>query len=128
MGQQSFHIGKAGRNKKFYDDYKLESCAFDEWAVVVLFYITVHYVDAVLSQDTSLPSYLKHPMSHVDRRKGVAQCTNLAPIALFYSNLEARSRDARYTELNFKPGYVTKLESTCYQPMKQYFAKTLKLS
>lgn len=47
----TFHISKAKRNERFYRKHDLEKSTFNEWAVVTLFYSSLHYIDAVLSLD-----------------------------------------------------------------------------
>ena len=118
MGAQSFHIEKAERNERFFQSCNLGASLYNEWAVVVLFYAAVHYVDAVLARESVLPRTQRHPHDHPRRNTGVANSPTLGPIALLYLNLYDRSRDARYTHISF-PNYVlNNLETISFQPVR----------
>ncbi len=128
MPSAQVHIDKARRNEEFYTSHKLETCGFNEWAIVVLFYALMHYVDAVLNQDTSLSNYYRDPSGHADRKTAIAKCPALDQIANNYFNLYDRSREARYYLLNFNDQYFIKLVSMVFAPAQKYLIKHLKLS
>lgn len=125
-----FHIFKAERNEAFYGKHNMASmdaATFNEWAVVVLFYISVHYIDAILSQDASLPEDLRDPPDHYTRNRAVSQCSSLASVGSMYSNLYQRSRDARYNRICFPDDFVYKLEKISFKPVREYVRKQLGL-
>jgi len=123
----TFHISKAKRNERFYRKYDLHTSTFNEWAVIVLFYASMHYVDAVLSQDTSLSEELRDPEDHYTRKRAVSQCRNLVPIVVDYLTLYDRSRDARYRQTCFPEGYLHNLTSL-FERVQGHLRKCLGLS
>ena len=128
MPNVQFHIKKARRNEDFYTLHKLEASGFNDWAIVVLFYTLMHYVDAVLKQDTSLSNDLRDPGGHSDRKIAIAKCSKLDPIANNYLVLYDRSREARYYYHNFPDDYFNKLLSVVFKPAQKYLIKFLNLS
>lgn len=128
MPSAQFHIEKARRNEEFYTSHKLETSGFNDWAIVVLFYTLMHYVDAVLKQDTSLSSGLRDPIGHPDRKIAIAKCSELDQIANNYLVLYDRSREARYYCHNFPDDYFNKLVSLVFKPAHEYLIKCLNLS
>jgi hypothetical protein len=125
-----FHIFKAERNEAFYAKHNMssmDSATFNEWAVVILFYISMHYIDAVLSQDTSLPEDLRDPGDHPARNRAVSQCPGLISVGSMYLNLYQRGRDARYNRICFPNDYVYKLEKFSFKPVREYVRKQLGL-
>ena len=127
MADIKFHISKAKRNERFYLTFDLDTAIFNEWAVVVLFYALMHYVDAVLSQDTSLSGGLRDPEDHYARKRAVSQCHNLAPIVVDYLTLYDRSIDARYRQTSFPEGYLRNLKISLFEPVKSHLYKCLGL-
>ncbi len=118
MGDDSFHCDKATRNSDFFASANLDSTSFPEWAVVVLFYECLHYIDAILWKDTSLSAGLRNPCDHWHRQEALCNCTQLSTIAPFYLNLKDRSRDARYTRLQISPSEYAKIKSRTADPLK----------
>jgi len=128
MDNTHFHINKAERNEQFYQAYGLGSSEFNEWAIVVLFYVSMHYVDAVLYQDTSLPPKMRNPRDHKVRHAAISQCSKLTRIAPMYANLRDRCWEARYQIISFPSDYLAKFESRVFGPTKVYLRKTLGLA
>lgn len=128
MSDEKFHISKAERNEDFYQTYNLDISKFNEWAVVVLFYILLHYVDAVLRQDTSLPKELRDPINHPTRNMAISKCSTLAPISSMYINLYNRSREARYRKIHFPNSYLHGLTTFSFKPVQDHLRKCLGLS
>jgi len=124
---KAFHIKKAERNEDFYQKQKLTQSGFDEWAAIVLFYVCVHYVDAVLCGDLTLSSYQQEPGNHFARLKAVAKCPTLKKIAVSYTNLLQRSIDARYKMLNIPSGSLSKLETVDYRSVRNHVRTELGL-
>lgn len=128
MGDAHFHVRKAERNEQFYQTHNLSTSDFNEWAIVVLFYVSMHYVDAVLYEDTSLPPNMRNPKDHKLRNIAVSQCLALNQIAPIYSNLRDRCWEARYHKISFPSNYLAKFESRLFEPTKTYLRKTLGLA
>lgn len=123
-----FHISKAKRNERFYRKHDLNTSTFNEWAVVVLFYASLHYVDAVLSQDISLSDELRDPGDHLTRRKAILRCANLLPILRYYLELYDRSRDARYRRTSFPEGSLHNIKTSLFEPVQSHLRKCLGIS
>jgi hypothetical protein len=127
VGDTHFHVNKAERNEQFYQVHNLSTSNFNEWAIVVLFYASMHYVDAVLCQDTSLSPRMRDPDDHKVRNLAVSQCSKLNPIAPMYINLRDRCWEARYYKISFPSNYLGKLENRVFKPTRTYLRKTLGL-
>lgn len=128
MSDEHFHISKAERNEDFYRSYKLLSSKFNEWAIVVLFYSAMHYVDAVLSRDTTLPDEWRDPQNHKVRNFAISQCSELDAVASKYLVLFDRGWDARYRKISFPDNFVETTVSTFFEPTKRHIRKCLGLS
>jgi hypothetical protein len=124
----TFHISKAKRNERFYRKHDLDKSTFNEWAVVTLFYSSLHYVDAVLSLDTDLPDELRDPANHLIRNKAVSQCKALLPIASKYLQLSEHSRKARYDQTCFRKGILKDIKSNLFEPIQNHVRKHLGIS
>lgn len=120
-----FHKSKAKRNERFYRKYDLDNSTFNEWAVVVLFYSTVHYVDAVLSKDNSLSDDFRQPKDHYTRKIAVSKCAALLPISAKYLQLETRSREARYDQTSFPDTALSNIKDNLFIPIQNYIRKHL---
>ncbi|OGO22484.1 MAG: hypothetical protein A2Z28_05255 [Chloroflexi bacterium RBG_16_51_9] len=127
MGKLEFHVEKARRNEDFFNSYGLSKSQYNEWGVTVLFYAAMHLIDAVLSQDNSVPGNVRNPKDHITRNWGVGQSTSLNAIYTQYFNLYERSREARYGIISFPDGFLNKLESTNYASVKSHVKAILGL-
>ena len=125
---QTFHISKAKRNERFYRKYDLDNSTFNEWSVVTLFYSSLHYIDAVLSQDTDLSEVLRDPRKHGIRNKAISQCKDLLPIATQYLDLADRSWQARYYQTFFKEGILNDTKKNLFEPIQNHVRKHLGIS
>lgn len=123
--EHTFHLSKAKRNERFYRKNDLDNTTFNEWAVVTLFYSSLHYIDAVLSQDTSLPNSLRDPNSHDDRKKAILACTALRPIRAKYLNLSDRSWQARYYQTSFKKVVLGDIKTNLFKPIQTHVRTNL---
>jgi len=128
MPSVQFHIKKARRNESFYQSNSIETSGFNDWAIVILFYTIMHYVDAVLKQDTSLSNELRDPNCHPDRKIAIAKCSELDQITSNYLVLYERSREARYYRHDFPDDYFSRLVSLVFKPTQEYLIKHLNLS
>ena len=118
MGNDSFHIDKANRNLGFFTSSNLDSTSFPEWAVVVLFYECLHYIDAVLWKDTSLPIDCRNPCDHWHRKRAISNCSRLSAIAPVYLTLYDRSLDSRYTKLEISSSDYGKIKTRIAEPLR----------
>jgi len=124
----TFHISKAKRNERFYNKINFSDSFFNEWGIVTLFYSSVHYVDAVLSQDSSLPDNLRDPMDHHNRNSAISKCTALLPIASKYLQLSEYSRDARYNQTFFEEGILNNIKTNLFDPIQIHIRNYLGIS
>lgn len=86
------HIEKSRHNEDL--AYLLSSkTAYFDWAVTILFYAAVHYVDAVLSVSRV------DPLSHEQRHTAMRVNGTLRHVFKQYRTLETLSRNARYFAL-----------------------------
>lgn len=86
------HVQKAEYNEQC-AVFIAELTPYVDWAVVVLYYAAVHYVDAVLAISAS------HPPTHAHRHAQIQRNATLQKIYREYRLLEAVSRNARYSAL-----------------------------
>ena len=122
------HISKAKRNERFYRKHDLDKSTFNEWAVVTLFYSSLHYIDAVLSLDTTLSEELRDPDKHFLRKRAISQCKSLLPIAREYFEMSDRSREARYSQTFFKEGILNAIKTNLFEPIQNHVRKHLGIS
>lgn len=92
MPSKEEHLAKATRNESFADSLARNTKYFD-WAVTVLYYAAVHYVDAVLAVSSA------HPEKHTERHALIATNGTLKRVYKEYRQLESVSRNARYRAL-----------------------------
>ncbi len=90
------HLEKSGRNEALAELLGTKTQYFD-WAVTILFYAAVHYVDAVLS----VSRY--DPQSHEQRHTAMGVNATLKSVYREYRTLEVASRNARYFALPIGP-------------------------
>lgn len=124
----TFHISKAKRNERFYRKHDLDKSTFNEWAVVTLFYSSLHYIDAVLSLDITLSDKLRDPNKHTLRKQAISQCKSLLPIAREYFELSDRSWEARYNQTFFREGILNDIKAKLYEPIQNHVRKHLGIS
>lgn len=104
MPARDDHIEQARHNARFYAT--INKSAFKDWAVTVLFYTGLHYIDAFLAQKRNI-----HPSQHKARDNAVAMVAELKPIYGNYSALKNASFNARYIPpVSFTEKYVDELE------------------
>ena len=123
----TFHISKAKRNERFYRKHDLDKSTFNEWAVITLFYSSLHHVDAILGQDTTLSDELRDPDNHRKRRDAVLQCKALLPIVNKYLQLSERSWQARYYHTFFEEGVLGNAKTNLFQPIQNHVRKHLSI-
>jgi len=68
-----------------------------DWAVTMLFYAGLHYIDAFLAGKNA------HPLNHEARDEEIESNGSLSPIYRDYRRLKDLSRAARYEIANFGP-------------------------
>jgi uncharacterized protein (UPF0332 family) len=91
LPRQQEHISKAERNEKFADT--VSGTAYLDWAVTILFYAALHYVDAILAVSGV------HPDSHSQRGDAMGANATLLVVRHEYRILETLSQNARYRSM-----------------------------
>lgn len=89
MPAQEEHLAVAKRNEEF-AQLLAEKTRYIDWAVTILYYSALHYVDAVLAVSQI------HPANHSDRHTAIGRNDSLKRVYAEYRTLEAASRNARY--------------------------------
>ena len=90
MPSTQSHLDQARRNVEFLST--IDRTRFPDWAIVVLFYVALHYIDAALA--SQMPPV--HPDRHQSRDNAVASSTQLLSIYDEYRKLKTDSFNARY--------------------------------
>ncbi len=91
MPQKDEHINWATHNRSFWTSIDLDNAPFIDWAVIGIFYESVHWVEAFLATKPY------HSRSHTERKTKIANYeSELQPIWDDYIQLERDSRNARY--------------------------------
>lgn len=87
MTTREQHLAQANANKALYEEL-LDRPAYRDWALTVLFYAALHYVDAFL--------FPRNPPDHGTRNQMVRTTPLLRALYAKYRRLQERSQDARY--------------------------------
>jgi hypothetical protein len=118
------HVNQARHNARFYA--ALDKSSFRDWAATVLFYTSVHYIDAFLAQKANI-----HPTVHKTRDNAVALVSELKPIYIDYNVLKNASFNARYNPpsglTGFTDKYVASLENTHLAKIRNEVARYVSL-
>ena len=83
------HIKKAARNENF-AEFLATKTKYIDWAVTMLFYAALHYVDAVLAASSI------HPSKHAERKDAIERNDTVKRVYSEYRALETTSVNARY--------------------------------
>ena len=121
MTSESAHLRKARHNKAFLATIDVGRPRFLDWAVTVLFYCTLHYVEAWFSRKLD-----RHFTSHGDRNQAVSRF--LAKIAGGYLRLYNRARLARYEQFAMSPADFRRLSADDFAPIEQFVTGDLGIS
>jgi hypothetical protein len=90
VAEPSRHLQWAKNNEELAESFNLEDSFEVDWAIIVLFYSAVHYVDAYLSSRT------KRQPDHASREQEIQSDILLSSMWREYRELKRMSRDARY--------------------------------
>jgi len=96
------HLEQAVRNEKLAET--LAKTAYSEWTVTVLFYASVHYVEAFLA------IRLIHCDDHPERNARIGEIPELRTIRKEYDALRTISRQARYQALQISADDVNRAQ------------------
>ena len=91
MPQKDEHVNWARHNRSFWTSIDLDNAPFIDWAVIGIFYESVHWVEAFLATKNG------HSSTHTKRKTSIVNYeSELQPIWGDYIQLERDSRNARY--------------------------------
>lgn len=119
MPTRDEHVSQARHNARFYAT--IDQGQFKDWAVTVLFYVALHYVDALLAQIANI-----HPPIHGVRDNWMSKVAELKPIYSHYRALKTASHNSRYIPpTSFTNTYVQQLENTHLAKIKSQIGRYL---
>ena len=97
------HANKAVHNEAFLNQFNLPNSDFPDWAVTVISYTALHYVDALLAK-----SFGFFPKNHGERSSYICRQSTLRNnIRNDYEDLKNDGIEARYTSRMFTAEEIT---------------------
>jgi hypothetical protein len=106
------HSGHCSHNLAFLDSFFLKR--FNDWAVTVMFYASVHMVEAILDRDHSV-----HSLNHRERSANLAILDSFPNKA--YKAMEREAHDSRYKRYSVYSWEIHRLFRDCFQKMVEWF-------
>jgi hypothetical protein len=100
MPSESVHRRQAEHNKQFLEWLDLDVTEYLDWAVTVIFYTALHFVEWLLATKGL------HSDSHANRHQAMGRVSELKPIWPDYRELETQSRRSRYLGVQFTRDFV----------------------
>jgi hypothetical protein len=113
------HVTKADGNATLALSLKLDNQTRIDWALTILFYAALHYVDAYLAK-----SHV-NLRSHTTRDNALGRDKHLRPIYKQYSDLKFFGYNARYEVFGFKATDVTDKAEKHYDAIKAHLQPLL---
>jgi hypothetical protein len=113
------HVSKAEGNAKLALSLALDNQTRIDWALVILFYAAMHYVEAYLAKSGV------HLRSHETRDRAMSREFALRKIFKEYADLKYYGYNARYEFASFKATDVTDRASKRYDAIKAHLAPLL---
>jgi hypothetical protein len=108
---EATHLGQARHNEGFFG--KIDHSQDGDWAVTVLFYAALHYVDAYLARTRM------HPANHSERGRMIHSTPTVNAVRNHYRRLEDSSVDARYSAHIYPPREIDVLRRQDFEPLKR---------
>ena len=106
------HINQAQHKEEFFLSF--DRTVYSDWAITVLFYAALHYVDAFLAHVG-----IRNPGGHSNREQYIQSRPELQPIYNEYSRLKNRSASARYYARRFSPEEIERCRNQDLENIKQ---------
>lgn len=119
MPSKQDHVRKADENAAFALSLTLDNQTRIDWALIILFYSALHYVEAYLA---TLGQHLK---SHRSRDSVVGRDPNLKKIFPEYQDLTFYGYNARYEMYGFTSDDVTKRAAKEFAAVKTHLKPLL---
>ncbi len=111
MPSFSDHVQQATHNEAFYQ--VIDKNVYSDWAMTVLFYAALHYIDAFLGQVGI------HPGGHETRDTILSNRKELRPIYGHYRHLKDCSRNARYYCNSFTLNQLQQCYGGSFAPIRK---------
>lgn len=99
--------------------FKLDDQTRIDWALVMLFYAALHYVEAYLAKSGI------HLRSHTTRDNAMSRDSALREIFKQYADLKYYGYNARYEISGFKPTDVTETAANHFDTIKTFLTPLL---
>jgi uncharacterized protein (UPF0332 family) len=103
--QRHEHLTRAGETESLARALNRQKPVCVDWAVTMLFYAALHYIDAFLAGKNL------HPLNHSLRDEEIEKNGSIAEVYRDYRRLKDMSRAARYEIANFNADSLAKAEA-----------------
>lgn len=113
MPDKAQHLNRADGNERLARSLDFDDGLQVDWALVILFYSALHYIDSFLAGKN------KHPKNHESRDIEVENNGTLNPIYNDYRRLKDVSREARYDIPNYHKTQFPKFDQR-FQNIKRH--------
>ena len=107
------HLNQAEHNERFFGSF--DRPVYNDWAMTVLFYAALHYVDAFLAHVG-----FADPGGHGTRDSYISSVAQLRVIHLEYFRLKNRSTNARYRAGRFSVAEIDRCRNTDLENIKRH--------
>ena len=118
MASKDDHLWQANHNEQLYS--QLSNTDFLDWAVTLIFYSALHYVDAYLATKN-----VHIQFDHGARERWITRDSNLRRIQRQYWDLKDASEDARYKVRHFRQAEVESLKENQFEMIKSHMLRYL---
>ena len=119
MPSKDEHVTKANGSESLALSLVLDNQSRIDWALVILFYAAMHYVEAYLAKSGV------HLRSHTTRDNAMSRDSVLRKIFKEYADLKFYGYNARYEVFGFKATDVTDKAAKHYALIKGYLSPLL---
>ena len=117
------HVKKALHNEAFIKQFKLPDSGFPDWAVTVISYAALHYIDAPLANN-----FAHYPQNHGERSSYIYRDEALRKnIRNDYEDLKNDGVEARYTNRIFAAQEIHKYILPSLDRVKAYVGRFVKI-
>lgn len=119
MPTKDQHVTKADGNAELALSLALDNQTKIDWALTILFYAAMHYVEAYLAKANV------HLRSHTTRDNAISRDSSLRKIFKEYADLKFFGYNARYEVFGFKTTDVTDKAAKHYATIKAHLTPLL---
>lgn len=119
MPSKDQHVAKADGNAALALSLTLDNQSRIDWALVILFYAAMHYVEAYLAKSGV------HLRNHTTRDNAISRDSSLRKVFKEYSDLKYFGYNARYEIFGFKATDVIDKAAKHYAVIKAHLTPLL---